>query len=118
MGSGVKEAVAVLVVVIWIASVVWVAAKEQPASRITRGVTQIRKRNCIVKNYSTAVFGDKFQANFVELIGNRRLQMVFLLIRSKTRSNGKEENMSGIVYVFVAIIGLLFGAMSLTSWKK
>lgn len=44
--------------------------------------------------------------------------MVFILIRSKTRSNGKEENMSGIVYVFVAIIGLLFGAMSLTSWKK
>jgi len=26
--------------------------------------------------------------------------------------------MSGIVYVLVAIIGLLFGAMSLTSWKK
>jgi hypothetical protein len=26
--------------------------------------------------------------------------------------------MSGIVYVLVAMIGLLFGAMSLTSWKK
>ena len=30
----------------------------------------------------------------------------------------KEEDMSGIVYILVALVGLLFGAMSLTSWKK
>ena len=51
-------------------------------------------------------------------MSNRRLRWVFNPVRSETRSHGKEKNMSGIVYVLVAIIGLLFGAMSLTSWKK
>ena len=38
--------------------------------------------------------------------------------RREREAHRKEEIMSGIVYVLVAIIGLLFGAMSLTSLKK
>jgi hypothetical protein len=43
---------------------------------------------------------------------------VFIQVRREREPHRKEKIMSGIVYVLVAFIGLLFGAMSLTSWKK